>query len=213
MYTDGVTEATDLGNNLYGMERLEAALNQLTDLPPEDILHAVKEDIDAFVGEAPQFDDITMLCLTYIRRMKGENGEESGAHKLTLPATLKNIAAATKFMNDVLDSAGCSASVKKQLDVALDELMSNVARYAYAPGTGDITVSVEILEDPKRAVIALSDYGEPYNPLKNVDPDVTLPAEDREIGGLGVFIVKETMDDVTYEYREKQNIITIVKNL
>ncbi len=133
--------------------------------------------------------------------------------QMTFPATLENIEAATDFMNGILESAGCPMRTQMKLAVALDELMSNVARYAYAPGTGDVTVSVEVLEDPKRAVITLTDSGVPYDPLQKEDPDVTLSAEERGIGGLGIYIVKQSMDGMTYEYRDGQNVLTIVKNI
>ena len=133
--------------------------------------------------------------------------------QMTFPATLENIEAATDFMNGILESADCPMRTQMKLAVALDELMSNVARYAYAPGTGDVTVSVEVLEDPKRAVITLTDSGVPYDPLQKEDPDVTLSAEERNIGGLGIYIVKQSMDGMTYEYRDGQNVLTIVKNI
>lgn len=133
--------------------------------------------------------------------------------QMTFPATLENIEAATDFMNGILESADCPMRTQMKLAVALDELMSNVARYAYAPGTGDVTVSVEVLEEPKRAVITLTDSGVPYDPLQKEDPDVTLSAEERGIGGLGIFIVKQSMDSMTYEYRDGQNVLTIVKNI
>lgn len=133
--------------------------------------------------------------------------------KLTLPATLESIEIATDFLNEILEGADCSLRDQTKLDIALDELMSNVARYAYAPGTGDITLSAEILEEPKRIVLTLTDSGVPYDPLKKDDPDVSLSADERGIGGLGIFIVKQSMDDMTYAYLDGQNVVTIIKNL
>ena len=133
--------------------------------------------------------------------------------QITIPAALDRIEEATDFMNGILEQADCPMRTQLQLDVALDELMSNVARYAYAPGTGDVALSVEILPCPKRAVITITDSGVPYDPLKKADPDVTLSADERAIGGLGIFIVKKTMDDMTYEYRDGKNVLTVVKSL
>lgn len=133
--------------------------------------------------------------------------------KITLPAALENIGTATDFINEILEGADCPMKAQVQLDVALDELMSNVAMYAYAPERGDVTVSLEILDCPRRAVLTLTDGGMPYDPLKKEDPDITLSADERKIGGLGIFIVKKTMDDMTYEYRDGKNIVTIVKNI
>ena len=133
--------------------------------------------------------------------------------KITLPATLENIETATDFINAILENADCSMKAQMQLDIALDELMSNVARYAYAPETGSITVSMEILEEPRRAVLTLTDEGVPYDPVKKEDPDISLSAEERSIGGLGIFIVKKSMDEMTYEYNDGKNIVTIIKNI
>lgn len=133
--------------------------------------------------------------------------------KITLPAAIESIEAATDFINDILEGAGCPMKAQVQLDVALDELMSNVAMYAYAPETGDVTVSIKILDDPRRAVITITDKGVPYDPLKKEDPDVTLSADEREIGGLGIFIVKKSMDDMTYAYKNGKNVVTVVKNI
>jgi anti-sigma regulatory factor (Ser/Thr protein kinase) len=100
-----------------------------------------------------------------------------------------------------------------QIDIAIDELFSNIAHYAYNPETGDATVRVEVVEDPMAVVITFIDKGIPYDPLKKADPNTALSAEEREIGGLGIFMVKKTMDDITYEYKDGQNILKIKKKL
>ena len=133
--------------------------------------------------------------------------------KITLPAVIENIEKATDFINGILENAGCSMRAQIQMAVALDELMSNVARYAYKSGNGDVSVSLEILEDPRRAVLTITDEGVPYNPLEKEDPDVSLSAEERSIGGLGIFIVKRSMDEMTYDYKDGKNIVTIVKKI
>lgn len=131
--------------------------------------------------------------------------------KITLPALIENIEKATDFMNEALERAACPMRVQMQLAIALDELMSNVARYAYMPNTGDITISVEIHNDPRRVVLTLTDRGIPYDPLLKPPPDTTLSADERQIGGLGIFIVKRTMDSMHYEYKDGKNIVTIEK--
>ena len=133
--------------------------------------------------------------------------------KIKLPAEIERIEEATEFVSEILDSAGCPEKIKMQMSIALDELMSNVARYAYAPETGEITLIVDVLEKPKRMVLTLTDSGKPYNPLEKEDPDITLSASERQIGGLGIFIVKKYMDDMTYEYKDGQNVVTITKIL
>ena len=99
-----------------------------------------------------------------------------------------------------------------QIDVAVDELFGNIAHYAYGTGTGPVTVRVETLTEPPGARITFIDQGVPYDPLAKEDPDVTLSAKERKIGGLGIFLVKKSMDDVAYEYKDGQNILRIRKN-
>ena len=131
--------------------------------------------------------------------------------ELTVDATLENIPAVTDFVNEQLDEHGCS--MKAQMQIAIDELFSNIARYAYNPAVGAATVRVELKEDPLCVVITFIDHGMPYDPLKREDPDVTLSAEERGIGGLGIYMVKKSMDGVAYEYKDGQNILKITKNL
>ncbi len=130
--------------------------------------------------------------------------------KLTLPAVTANIEKVTDFVNGLLEAADCPPKAMMQIDVAIDELFGNIANYAYGSGTGDATVGVEITED-RSVIITFTDSGVPYDPLQKPDPDVTLSAEEREIGGLGIFMVKKTMDDMVYEYAGGQNILRIKK--
>ena len=123
----------------------------------------------------------------------------TGAKELTLEATLENIAAATDFVNAELEALDCPMNVQMQIDIAIDELFGNIAHYAYNPSTGPATVRVEVEHDPLSVVVTFIDNGKPYDPLTTAEPDTTLSAEARQIGGLGVFLVRKTMDDVSYE--------------
>ena len=100
-----------------------------------------------------------------------------------------------------------------QIDVAVEEIFVNIAHYAYAPEVGSTTVQVETASEPRRVTITFMDRGVPYDPLAKPDPDVTFSAEERQIGGLGIYMVKMSMDDVRYEYRDGQNVLTIEKAL
>ena len=133
--------------------------------------------------------------------------------ELTIAATVENIDTVTDFVNEHLEAYDCPMKAQMQIDIAIDELFGNIAHYAYNPETGDATVRVEVVEDPMAVVITFIDKGVPYDPLKQADPNTTLSAEEREIGGLGIFMVKKTMDDITYEYKDGQNILKIKKNL
>ncbi len=133
--------------------------------------------------------------------------------ELTVTATIENIAAVTAFIDDQLEKLDCPMKTMLQVNVAIDELFGNIANYAYVPDTGAATVRVEILEKPLAVVITFIDNGVPFDPLKKADPDITLSAEERGIGGLGIYMVKKTMDDISYEYINGQNILKIRKNI
>ena len=133
--------------------------------------------------------------------------------ELTIAATIENIETVTDFVNEQLEAYDCPMKAQMQIDIAIDELFGNIAHYAYNPEVGSATVRVEVIEDPLSVVITFIDNGIPYDPLKKEDPNTTLSADEREIGGLGIFMVKKTMDDVIYEYKDGQNRLTIVKKI
>lgn len=133
--------------------------------------------------------------------------------ELTLAATVENIEVVTDFVNEQLESLACPPKAQMQIDIAIDELFGNIAHYAYNPEVGDATVRVEVTEDPLAVVITFIDKGVPYDPLAKEDPDITLTAEERGIGGLGIYMVKKSMDDITYEYKDGQNILKIKKHI
>ena len=133
--------------------------------------------------------------------------------ELTIAAKIENIEAVTDFVNEQLEALDCPMKAQMQIDIAIDELFGNIAHYAYNPEVGNATVRVEVTEDPIAVVVTFIDKGVPYDPLAKTDPDTTLSAEEREIGGLGIFMVKKTMDEITYEYKDGQNILTIKKSL
>ena len=133
--------------------------------------------------------------------------------ELKLAATVENIEVVTEFVDQQLEALDCPMKAQMQIDIAIDELMSNIANYAYRPEVGDVTVQVAVREDPLSVVITFIDGGRPFDPLSSEDPDITLSVEERSLGGLGIFMVKKTMDEVSYEYREGQNILTIKKQL
>ena len=133
--------------------------------------------------------------------------------ELTVDAAIENIPAVTAFVDEQLEQYDCPVKAQMQIDIAIDELFSNIAHYAYTPKTGKATVRVEVTEDPMAVVITFIDNGVPYDPLAKADPDITRPASEREIGGLGIFMVKKSMDEITYEYKNGQNILTIKKHI
>ena len=210
LYTDGVAEAMREDKEMFGTERMLEVLNRDTAATPEQMLRRMREAVDDFAEGAEQFDDLTMLCVHYLGPMPG--GEDT-VKELTMEATVENIPKVTAFVDAELEALDCPVKAQMQIDVAIDELFSNIAYYAYHPDTGPATVRVEVEEDPMAVVITFIDHGTPYDPLTAETPDVTLPAEERPTGGLGIFLVRKTMDDVSYEYKDGRNILKIKKHI
>ncbi|MBR5368749.1 MAG: ATP-binding protein [Lachnospiraceae bacterium] len=132
--------------------------------------------------------------------------------ELMIEATSENVDKAIEFVDEMLEEYDCPVKIQMAIDVAVDELFSNIAHYAYNPDKGFATVRVDVVKDPLAVEITFVDNGVPYDPLKKTDPDTTLSIEDRDIGGLGILIVKKTMDHINYEYKDGKNILTIKKN-
>ena len=133
--------------------------------------------------------------------------------EITVEATVDQIGAVTDFVEEELEAMNCPMKARMQIAIAIDELFGNIARYAYHPKTGLATVRLETEGNPPQAVVTFIDRGDPYNPLEQEAPDITLSAEEREIGGLGIFMVKKSMDEISYRYENGSNILSIRKNL
>lgn len=133
--------------------------------------------------------------------------------QLDVQAIDKNLPQVLAFVDEQLDAADCPKKIKIQIDLAVEEIFVNIAHYAYDPDIGTATVRVDVLGDPPSVDITFIDNGIPYDPLAKEDPNVRLPAKDRKIGGLGIFMVKKNMDDVKYEYIDGHNILTMKKGL
>ena len=208
LYTDGVPEATNADNQLYGEDRLLAFMNQNARVEATTLLPALKANIDAFVGEAPQFDDITMLMFDY-------KPKEGGAYMTnrTFPAKTEALPDILGFVEETLEGYGCPMKIQMAVCVAIEEVFVNVAHYAYGGGEGDMNLGIGFDEAKRAITFRMTDKGIPFDPLKKPDPDITLSAEEREIGGLGIFITKQTMDCVTYAYENGENILTMIKTI
>jgi len=134
------------------------------------------------------------------------------AEEIEVEASVDKLPEVLGFIDGHLEAAGCPLKAMMQIDVAAEEIFVNIANYAYAPDKGKAIIRVELGGDPPGVVITFIDWGMHYDPLAKEDPDVTLSAEERKIGGLGVFLVKNTMDDITYNYEDGKNILTLKKN-
>lgn len=131
--------------------------------------------------------------------------------ELTVQAVSDNLNQVQAFIDERLEKLGCKMKVQFQIDVAVEEIFVNIANYAYASATGMADISIADSDDS--VIITFTDSGKAYNPLENPDPDTTLSAEDREIGGLGIFMVKKSMDDMSYERKDGKNILSITKKI
>ena len=208
LYTDGVPEATNIHNKLYGEDRLLAFMNENANTEATTLLPALKANIDEFVGEAPQFDDITMLMFDY---KLGKGGEQMITQ--TFPASIDALSDVLGYVEQTLESYECSMKIQTAICVAIEEVFVNVAHYAYPDGQGNMTLHIGFDPASRTITFRMEDGGIPFDPLKKPDPDITLSAEDREIGGLGIFITKKTMDSVAYAYEDGKNILTMIKKI
>lgn len=197
LYTDGITEAINGDMALYGEDRLLEVLNHKAGRKPADTVEAVIQDVKSYVGEAPQFDDITMLALQVLPFV---------TDSLTVGARLEELDRVLAFVDDCLEKDGCPKKAQQQVRIALDELLSNIVRHS-----GSDRIQISCRADQAGIFIQLRDQGVPHDPLAAAEPDVSLSLEDRQSGGLGIFLVKKLMDRVTYAFEGGDNVLTIYK--
>ena len=133
--------------------------------------------------------------------------------ELTVQAALENIPLVTATMDEFLEALDCPLKAQMQLDVAVDELFGNIAQYAYPDGTGSVTVRFDHDEAARMVSVTFVDSGVPFDPLKQGDPDLSLSIDDRKEGGLGIFMVKKTMDHMVYRHEDGCNLQTIYKRI
>ena len=207
VYTDGVPEAENEDEEQYGLDRFISVLNKNKDAEPQKLLEAVTEDVGIYAQGQPQFDDLTMLCIHY----KGK--EEPDMKEITIDAAVENIEVVTDFISYELEQMNCPTKASTQIMIAIDEIFGNIARYAYTPDIGKATVRISVEKDPLAVIIAFIDHGKPFNPLEHADPNVHATVQERKVGGLGIFLVKKTMNMVEYDYKDGKNILTIKKNI
>ncbi len=207
LYTDGVTEATNIENKLYGEDRLQEFLNRSLDLSVEETIKEVKRDIDSFVGNAEQFDDITMLELLY----KGKKVKEDNIIQKKFKADTKELSSIQEFVEKELKKYNCNSKTIHQINLVIEEVFVNIANYAYKEKDGYCTLAIQ--PENGKVTFIFEDDGVSFNPLEKQDPDISLLADKRDIGGLGIFLTKKMMDEVKYKYENNKNILTISKKI
>ena len=133
--------------------------------------------------------------------------------ELTVEARDEQLAVVQDFVQELLDSAGVSLKAQMQISIAVEEIFVNISHYAYTPNIGSATIRIRITENPPELMMIFRDRGIPYDPTKAESPDLSLPAAEREVGGLGIYMTKQLVDKVSYEYHDGQNILTLLRRL
>jgi len=203
LYTDGVTEAMNSGKQLFGEQRLIAALNTGKDFAPKELLSVVKREVDKFADGAQQADDITMLAIK-INDVTG-----ASVKNLKIEAATEKLGEVISFVAAELEKAAFPPDIITSVCIAVEEIFVNIADYAYKPDNGNVDISISTKE---KTIIRFEDTGRPYNPLEQPSPNLDKPLNEREIGGLGVHMVRNIMDNVEYSHIENKNILVLTKN-
>ena len=196
-YSDGIPEAINSEKAPYGMKRLESVLAKNSEKVPSELLPLVKADVDAFVGDADQFDDITMLCIEF----KG-NGRKA---EISLTPDAESVKTVAEFLDTTLEAWEIPMKVVSKLQIVADEIYSNIVRYSQAKNA-----KVTAVQNGTVLSLRFEDDGKTYDPTTAAEPDITASAEEREIGGLGIFIVRNMMDSMDYKYKDGHNVLTLL---
>jgi sigma-B regulation protein RsbU (phosphoserine phosphatase) len=206
LFTDGLTEAENLEHEQFGEDRMKALLHTRRDA--QGHLDAVRAAVAEFVGEAPQSDDLTMLFIHYL------NPTQSNAAKrhLSLRNDIHQIPLLAEFVDAIAQEKNLNPNLTNDLNLALEEAVSNVMLYAYPEGT-DGVVNVEAILDKDQLTFVLTDSGKAFDPTAAPETDIKASADDRPIGGLGIHLVRTIMDAVNYQRSDGKNILTMIKNL
>ena len=204
LYTDGLTEAENPQHEQFGDERMVTALHVRESADKH--LENIKQKVKGFVGEAPQSDDLTMLFIHYL------GGSQPVVRHLTLHNDIRQISLLPGFLEEATWDMDIDPSVTSQLNLALEEAVANVISYAYPEGT-DGTVDIDAKRDGNSISFVISDSGTAFDPTARESVDISAGVDERPVGGLGIHLIREIMDTVSYERRDGKNILTITKNI
>ena len=198
LYTDGLTEAENAAHEQFGEVRMEKNLHGRKSAQAH--LDVIKKDVQAFVGDAPQSDDLTILFIHYV----------PCSHRLLLKNSVDQISLLPAFVQEAVKASKLNSELEGSLNLALEEAVTNVVLYAYPEGTeGDVIVDAAVTD--KALTFTITDTGKPFDPTARPDVDINAGVEDRPIGGLGIHLVRQIMDDVRYERRGNKNVLIITK--
>jgi len=194
LYTDGLSEAENIAHEQFGMERIMDSLSGMTDIRPHKLVEEMRSRVSDFVGEAAQSDDLTMVGIRY-------------QHPAII---MRNDIQQIPTLSEWVEGLDVPAELNMPINLALEELVANVMLYAYPGKQGQVLVE---FAKGKDIVFTISDSGIPFDPTQAKEADISLSAEDREIGGLGIHLVRQIMDEIYYERIDNKNILTIVKHI
>ena len=206
LYTDGLTEAENASSEQFGEERMEAFLG--TKRNAQALLDAMQEAVDCFVSDAPQSDDLTVLVIHYMAHPATEQQERH----LILHNDIQQIPQLAEFVETIAEEKQLDQSLAMSLNLALEEAVTNVILYAYPKGA-DGLVDVEAILKPHSLEFIITDSGVPFDPTAVPEADVTLSADERPIGGLGIYLVNKLMDELHYQRIDDKNVLSMKKNI
>jgi sigma-B regulation protein RsbU (phosphoserine phosphatase) len=209
LYTDGVTEAMNEDEQLYGEERLRTLLSTRQFTSVEELVNVGVDDVWEFQGDAEQADDVTVMAVSY----PGRSVEtRSATLELTVNNRVEEIDRVNERFNGFARQHGVPEADRRRLNLVFDELLNNIISYAYEDD-GEHTIEIAVSLVNERLVVSLTDDGRAFNPLGQETPDTGMTLEDRPIGGLGVHLVKSVIDHATYERHGTKNVVTLEKTL
>ena len=208
LYTDGLNEAENDGKALFGEERMMECLGGGGNLGAEALIKAMMGRVEAFTGDNEQSDDLTMLCIRYLNDPDPETGERH----LILHNDIQQIPQLASFVEAIAEEKKIDQSMAMNLNLALEEAVTNVILYAYPEGS-DGLVDIEAILRRESLEFIISDSGIPFDPVSVPDADISLGLDDRPVGGLGIHLVKSLMDSVKYERRDGKNILSMTKKI
>ena len=208
LYTDGLTEAKDAGHKQFGMKRMEEVLRGDCPIQPRLLIETITQQVHQFVGDAEQSDDLTMLAIHYTPK----HFESILTETLLIKNNVHEVSKFSEFIKSVMEKLNVEKSLARQFRLAVEEAVVNVIDYAYPAGKeGDI--EVRMMFDGETLKTVIIDSGVAFDPTAKERTDTSLSVEDRQIGGLGILLVRELMDSINYERADGQNFLTLIKKL
>ena len=209
LYTDGLTEAENSAHEQFGEQRMVDGLRVTGDGLPKDIIATMQQAVAKFVGDAEQSDDLTMFAIRLLDKSQITNHKSQmtvGHYSLVMRNDIQQIPTLAEW----IETIGLPQELNMPINLALEEAVSNVMLYAYPGKSGQVLVECDKAD---QLVFTITDCGVPFDPTQQADPDITLSVEERAIGGLGIHLVRQLMDDIRYERKDNKNILTLTKQI